>query len=55
MFEPFFSTKGSGGAGLGLWICDQLIARNGGSLRVRSSQGPGSSGTVFVLFLPDSV
>lgn len=55
MFEPFFSTKGSGGAGLGLWICDQLIARNGGSLRIRSSQGSGCSGTVLVLFLPDSV
>jgi PAS domain S-box-containing protein len=55
MFEPFFSTKGSGGAGLGLWICGQLIARNGGSLRVRSSQGSGSSGTVLVVFLPDRV
>ena len=55
MFEPFFSTKGSGGAGLGLWICDQLIARNGGSLRVRSSHGSSSTGTVLVLFLPDGV
>jgi PAS domain S-box-containing protein len=55
MFEPFFSTKGSGGAGLGLWICGQLIARNGGSLLIRSRQRSGSSGTVFVLFLPDNV
>ncbi|MCU1251157.1 MAG: sensor signal transduction histidine kinase [Edaphobacter sp.] len=54
MFQPFFSTKGSGGAGLGLWISDQLIARNGGSLRIRSSQASGSSGTVLVLFLPDN-
>jgi signal transduction histidine kinase len=54
MFQPFFSTKGSGGAGLGLWICDQLIARNGGSLRIRSRQGSGSSGTVLVLFLPEN-
>jgi signal transduction histidine kinase len=54
MFQPFFSTKGSGGAGLGLWISDQLIARNGGSLRIRSSQASGSSGTVLMLFLPDN-
>lgn len=53
MFEPFFSTKGAGGTGLGLWVCSQLIARNGGTLHLRSSQKNGASGTVFVLFLPD--
>ena len=55
MYEPFFSTKGSGGSGLGLWICSQLIARNGGTLQVKSSQKAGHSGTVFVLFLPDNL
>lgn len=52
MFEPFFSTKGEGGAGLGLWICSQLIRQNHASLRVRSRQSPGRSGTVIALFLP---
>lgn len=54
MFEPFFSTKGEAGSGLGLWICSHLIAKNSGVLRVRSSQRPQGSGTVFTLFLPDT-
>lgn len=52
VFEAFFSTKGLGGAGLGLWICCQLVDRNQGRLRVRSSQRLGAKGTVFTLFLP---
>jgi PAS domain S-box-containing protein len=53
-FEPFFSTKGPGGTGLGLWICSQLVAQNRGKLRVRSRAGSGRSGTVVTLFLPHS-
>ena len=52
IFEPFFSTKGEGGAGLGLWISSQLIERNGGSVQVRSSQRSQKTGTTFALFLP---
>lgn len=52
IFDAFFSTKGIRGAGLGLWICSQLVERSHGALRVRSSQQPGRSGTVFTLFLP---
>ena len=50
IFEPFFSTKGIGGTGLGLWITQELIEKNGGTVRVRSSDAAGKSGTVFVLF-----
>jgi signal transduction histidine kinase len=52
IFEPFFSTKGNKGTGLGLWISREIIGRHGGSLKVRSSQSPHSSGTVFTVFLP---
>ena len=52
IFEPFFSTKGIGGTGLGLWVSQEIVVRHLGSLRVRSSKKKGHTGTVFVLFLP---
>jgi PAS domain S-box-containing protein len=52
MFDAFFTTKGTNGTGLGLWISQEIVARHGGWLRVRSSQREGGSGTVFRLFLP---
>lgn len=51
-FEAFYTTKGIGGTGLGLWISSEIVERHAGKLRVRSSQRPGGSGTVFRLFLP---
>ena len=52
IFDPFFSTKGIGGTGLGLWVSREIVARHRGAIRVRSSQREGRSGTVFTLFLP---
>jgi PAS domain S-box-containing protein len=52
MFEPFFSTKGFAGTGLGLWISAEIVQRHQGRLRVRSSQREGHRGTVISLFLP---
>jgi PAS domain S-box-containing protein len=52
IFDPFFSTKGIGGTGLGLWVSQDIVKRHHGSLKVRSSQRAGRSGTVFSLFLP---
>jgi two-component system sporulation sensor kinase C len=52
IFTAFFTTKGIAGTGLGLWISREIVVRHKGHLRVRSSQRPGRSGTVFVLFLP---
>jgi PAS domain S-box-containing protein len=54
VFEPFFSTKGDTGTGLGLWISDEIAAKHHGSIRVRSRQaGEGiAGGTVFRFFLP---
>ena len=52
LFEPFYSTKGIGGTGLGLWVSKDLIAKNGGSVTVRSSSRPGHSGTIFNIFFP---
>ena len=52
VFDAFFTTKGIGGTGLGLWISKEIVDRHKGILRLRSSQKEGSSGTVITLFLP---
>jgi signal transduction histidine kinase len=55
IFEPFFTTKGEKGTGLGLWVCRGIINRAGGSMRVRSSQRAGCSGTCFSVYLPPEI
>ena len=49
IFEPFFSTKPGKGTGLGLWVSQGIIQGHGGTLRVRSRMGRGST---FVITLP---
>jgi len=49
IYEPFFTTKGDSGTGLGLWVSAEVVKRHKGSLQVRSRKG---AGTVFRLFLP---
>jgi len=49
MFEPFVTTKGERGTGLGLWIVKGIVENHGGKLRVRSKLG---KGTVFSIALP---
>jgi len=48
-FKPFFTTKGDSGTGLGLAIVAQIITRAGGSVRVDSEPG---RGTTVTLYLP---
>ncbi len=49
IFEPFVSTKGEKGTGLGLWIVKGIIENHSGKMRVRSRLG---RGTVFKIDLP---
>ncbi len=52
IFDAFYTTKGIGGTGLGLWISKDILARHNGQLRVRSSQDARHHGSVFTLFIP---
>ncbi len=50
IFDPFFTTKAVGvGTGLGLWICQGIVAKMGGEIRVASTKG---RGTTIIVSLP---
>jgi signal transduction histidine kinase len=52
IFEPFVSTKGDTGTGLGLWVSSQIVQRHGGTIQVKSRVLSPYTGTVFSVFLP---
>ena len=49
IFDPFFSTKGEGGTGLGLSVSYGIIKKHHGEIRVESKVGVG---TTFTIELP---
>jgi PAS domain S-box-containing protein len=49
IFEPLFTTRQSGGTGLGLAVAHQVMMQHGGYIFVESAEGCGSA---FHLFLP---
>lgn len=51
LFDLFFSSKGSRGTGLGLFVAHQIIARHGGTIHVTSAKNRGSH---FRVVLPAS-
>lgn len=52
IFEPFFSTKGSKGTGLGLPVTKKIIEEHGGTIEIQSKVG---EGTTFTVTLPTGV
>jgi signal transduction histidine kinase len=51
MFSLFFSSKGSKGTGLGLYIVHNVIQQHGGTIKVESTPGKGSK---FIVSIPRS-
>ena len=43
IFEPFYSTKGDLGNGLGLYISREIVERHGGAIEVDSRPGRGTT------------
>lgn len=52
IFEPFYTTKGESGTGVGLWVSQSIVEKHGGSITFKSRVAPQRSGTVFSVFLP---
>ena len=51
LFQPFFTTKGERGTGLGLWVSRGIINKHGGTISLKSDTSHGGHGTVVSVFL----
>jgi signal transduction histidine kinase len=49
IFDPFFSTKGSKGTGLGLAVTQKILREHGGTIEIASKPGQPA---VFAIYLP---
>ena len=52
IFDPYFTTKGDHGTGLGLSVSQSIVRRHGGELKVTSRTSGADRGTTFTLDLP---
>ena len=52
LFQPFFTTKGADGTGLGLWVSMGIVQKHGGSISVVESQEAELTGACIRVFLP---
>jgi signal transduction histidine kinase len=52
IFEPFYTTKGEKGTGLGLWVSRGIVQKYEGTMRVRSADRGPRRGTTFSVFFP---
>ena len=54
VFEPFFSTKGAGGTGLGLALVHSIVTQHDGNIAVDSTLGVGTSFKIWLPMLADA-
>ncbi|MGA8107999.1 MAG: CHASE3 domain-containing protein [Acidobacteriaceae bacterium] len=52
LFQPFFTTKGADGTGLGLWVSMGIVQKHGGSIQLARSDDSRWTGACVRVFLP---
>jgi PAS domain S-box-containing protein len=52
LFQPFFTTKGENGTGLGLWVSNGIVQKHGGTIRIANSNDADLKGACVRVYLP---
>jgi len=53
LFQPFFTTKGEKGTGLGLWVSLGIVQKHGGTMDIRNSEDRRMGGACVRIYLPE--
>jgi PAS domain S-box-containing protein len=52
LFQPFFTTKGEQGTGLGLWVSRGIVEKHGGTIELSNSNDAAFPGAIVRVYLP---